>query len=77
MRAQAAGQLRNDFVPEDLVLLLIANAGVVRGTREATPGQMYRDAPARAHRLSQEILPLPLLARRANAMRGPRSVEPA
>jgi homoaconitase/3-isopropylmalate dehydratase large subunit len=42
MRAQAAGQLRNDFVPEDLVLLLIANAGVVRGTREATPGQMYR-----------------------------------
>lgn len=33
-RAQAVGQLRADFVPENFVLLLIANAGVVRGTRE-------------------------------------------
>ena len=30
-RAQAEGQLRADFVAEDLVLLLMANAGVVRG----------------------------------------------
>jgi hypothetical protein len=36
-RAQAAGALRLDFVPEALVLLLLANAGVVQGTREAAP----------------------------------------
>lgn len=36
-RAKAAGQLRADFVPEDFVLLLMANAGVVRATREAAP----------------------------------------
>ena len=36
-RAQAAGQLRSDFVPEDFVLLLMANAGAVQGTRELAP----------------------------------------
>ena len=30
-RAQAEGSLRSDFVPEDLVLVLMANAGVVQG----------------------------------------------
>jgi hypothetical protein len=28
---------RSDFVPEDLVLLLMANAGVVQGAGEAAP----------------------------------------
>jgi AcrR family transcriptional regulator len=41
-RAQAAGQLRSDFVPEDFVLLLMANAGVVQGTREAAPRAWQR-----------------------------------
>jgi AcrR family transcriptional regulator len=36
-RAQAEGSLRADFVPEDLVLLLMANAGVVRAMRHAAP----------------------------------------
>jgi AcrR family transcriptional regulator len=36
-RAQAEGKLRGDFVPEDFVLLLMANAGVVRGMRQAAP----------------------------------------
>jgi AcrR family transcriptional regulator len=36
-RAQAQGSLRADFVPEDVVLLLLANAGVVRATRAAAP----------------------------------------
>ncbi|WP_062316058.1 MULTISPECIES: TetR/AcrR family transcriptional regulator [Demequina] len=31
-RAQASGQLRADFVHQDLVMLLMANAGVVRAT---------------------------------------------
>jgi AcrR family transcriptional regulator len=41
-RAQAEGSLRADFVPEDLVLLLMANAGVVRATRDAAPDAWRR-----------------------------------
>jgi AcrR family transcriptional regulator len=36
-RAQREGSLRADFVPEDLVLLLMANAGVVRDAGRAAP----------------------------------------
>lgn len=36
-RAQEAGVLREDFVLEDLALLLMANAGVVRATRDVAP----------------------------------------
>jgi AcrR family transcriptional regulator len=36
-RAQEAGELREDFVPEDIPLLLMANAGVVQVTRDAAP----------------------------------------
>jgi AcrR family transcriptional regulator len=41
-RAQAQGALRADFVPEDVVLLLMANAGVVRATRHAAPDAWRR-----------------------------------
>lgn len=41
-RAQAEGALRADFVAEDVVLLLMANAGVVQGTREAAPTAWQR-----------------------------------
>ena len=36
-RAQAAGDLRDDFVPEDLPLVLMAHAGVVTATGDAAP----------------------------------------
>src|SRR5215213_9524025 len=36
-RAQTQGTLRPDFTLEDVVLLLMANAGVVQATREAAP----------------------------------------
>ena len=36
-RAKAAGKLRPDFVPEDLVMLLMANAGVISATSDAAP----------------------------------------
>ena len=36
-RAKAAGALRTDFVLEDLVLLLMANAGVVNATKGHAP----------------------------------------
>jgi AcrR family transcriptional regulator len=41
-RAQAEGGLRSDFVPEDLALLLMANAGVVQGTGDAAPDAWRR-----------------------------------
>jgi AcrR family transcriptional regulator len=37
VRAQAANALRADFVPEDLVVLLMANAGLVHRTATAAP----------------------------------------
>jgi AcrR family transcriptional regulator len=36
-RAQAQGSVRRDLVPEDVVLVMMANAGVVRGTGAAAP----------------------------------------
>ena len=36
-RAKAAGRLRDDFSPEDLVILLMANAGVIAATAGAAP----------------------------------------
>ena len=41
-RAQAQGMLRADFVSEDVVLLLMANAGVVRAMRDAAPDAWRR-----------------------------------
>jgi len=41
-RATSEGTLRSDFVPEDLVLLLMANAGVVQGAGEAAPDAWRR-----------------------------------
>ena len=42
-RAKASGELRADFEPEDLVLLLMANAGLIHRTTT--------DAPAASNRL--------------------------
>jgi AcrR family transcriptional regulator len=41
-RAQDQGTLRADFVPEDVVLLLLANAGVVRVMRTTAPDAWRR-----------------------------------
>lgn len=41
-RAKAAGQLREDFVREDLLVLLIANAALVHVTRAEAPGASRR-----------------------------------
>jgi AcrR family transcriptional regulator len=41
-RAKAEGSLRSDFVVEDLVLLLMANAGVVHGVGDAAPDAWRR-----------------------------------
>jgi AcrR family transcriptional regulator len=41
-RAQAQGSLRRDLVPEDIVLVMMANAGVVQGTAVAAPDAWRR-----------------------------------
>ena len=41
-RAKASGQLRDDFVPEDVVLLLMANAGVITAAGAAAPSAWRR-----------------------------------
>jgi AcrR family transcriptional regulator len=41
-RAQAQGDLRDDFVPEDVILVLMANSGVIHGTREHAPSAWER-----------------------------------
>ncbi len=41
-RAKAEGSLREDYVPEDLPLMLMANAGVLRGTAQAAPNAWRR-----------------------------------
>jgi AcrR family transcriptional regulator len=43
-RAKAAGRLREDFDPSDLVLLHMANAGVVNATGDAAPDAWRRVA---------------------------------
>ena len=42
VRAQAAGSLRSDFVPEDLILLLMANGGVVQAMSDIFPDAWQR-----------------------------------
>lgn len=55
-RAKVAGRLREDFTPEDLLLVYLANAGVVNATGEDAPDAWRRvvalmiqalEAPAR------------------------------
>lgn len=41
-RAKATGELRADFVPEDLVLLLMATAGVINATGDTAPDAWKR-----------------------------------
>uniref|UniRef100_A0AAU1M314 TetR/AcrR family transcriptional regulator n=1 Tax=Streptomyces sp. NBC_00148 TaxID=2903626 RepID=A0AAU1M314_9ACTN len=41
-RAQATGNLRHDFASQDLVILLMANAGVINATGDAAPDTWHR-----------------------------------
>jgi len=43
-RAKAAGKVRDDFTPEDVVILLMANAGVVNATASSAPTAWLRFA---------------------------------
>ncbi|MFB4285610.1 TetR/AcrR family transcriptional regulator [Nonomuraea sp. MTCD27] len=41
-RAKATGHLREDFTDQDMVILLMANAGVIAATTDAAPGAWRR-----------------------------------
>jgi AcrR family transcriptional regulator len=70
-RAQEAGALREDFVPEDVLLVQMANAGVVHATREAAPHAWRRmvafllESFRAGHTGPLPAAPTPLQARRA------------
>jgi AcrR family transcriptional regulator len=73
-RAKKAGRLREDFVGEDLLILLIANAALVHVTHAEAPGASQRlvalalDAFGRPDALA--LPPPPSTAEMASAMRG-------
>jgi AcrR family transcriptional regulator len=60
-RAQEEGTLRPDFVNEDFLLLLIANAGVVQATKEAAPHAWRRPVALmlQSFRADEQCGPLP------------------
>jgi hypothetical protein len=71
-RAKAAGQLRQDFVHQDLVLVLMANAGVVAGTGEAAPEAWRRLVAYLLQAFAAEAAePLPAAPHRAGDVPGP------
>lgn len=58
-RAKQAGRLRQDFVPEDIVMLLMATAGVISATQEAAPGTWKRLLAYLIQSFEQEAVELP------------------
>jgi hypothetical protein len=46
-KAKATRRLRDDFVPEDVPLVLMANAGVVAATADHAPESSDRHKPGR------------------------------
>jgi hypothetical protein len=69
-RARDAGQLRPDFVVDDLVLMLMANSGIRAGSPAAAVAASRRFAALaiQSFRASPETVPLPPAARLAPVM---------
>ncbi|WP_409474101.1 TetR/AcrR family transcriptional regulator [Streptomyces sp. HC307] len=61
-RAKATGHLREDFVSQDLVILLMANAGVVAATGDAAPDTWRRLVGHMLRSYAAPGAPLPSLA---------------
>lgn len=81
-RAKATGHLRSDFVSEDLVVLLMANAGVIAATGDDAPEAWRRLVGQMLRAFAAPGAPLPPLARApsspdlSRAMARPASNEP-
>jgi AcrR family transcriptional regulator len=77
-RAKAAGGLREDFVAEDLPMLLMANAGVIAATHDAAPETSARLVGYLLQAFSaQSAAPLPKAPtprRMYRSLRRPRTV---
>ncbi|WP_410611157.1 TetR/AcrR family transcriptional regulator [Amycolatopsis sp. lyj-109] len=61
-RAKATGHLRADFASEDLVVLLMANAGVIAATCDAAPGAWRRLVGQMLRAFATPDAPLPPIA---------------
>ena len=75
--AKEDGRLRSDFTPEDVLMILMANAGVIAATGEAAPGLSQRlvalvlqACPAQGAHL---LPPAPTGAQMFRALHGPRA----
>ncbi|HEY0639419.1 MAG TPA: helix-turn-helix domain-containing protein [Pseudonocardiaceae bacterium] len=75
-RAQAEGSLRADLVPEDVILILLANAGVVDATADSAPDAWRRSLALILEGLRAEgasdLPPSPCQGRLLAAFREPR-----
>ncbi|MFG2358422.1 TetR/AcrR family transcriptional regulator [Streptomyces sp. NPDC048521] len=60
-RAKAGGHLRDDFTSQDLVILLMANAGVINATGDAAPDTWRRLAAHMLRSYATPSAPLPPL----------------
>jgi AcrR family transcriptional regulator len=60
-RAKATGHLRADFVSQDLVILLMANAGVIAATGDAAPGSWRRLVGQMLRAFAAPDAPIPAL----------------
>lgn len=79
-RAKASGELRADCTPEDIVLLLLAVAGIIRHTGTAAPATTERFLSLaldgfRAEAATPAPPPIPRQKIRAALRRRPRSTE--
>jgi hypothetical protein len=75
-RAKEAGSLREDYSAEDLPLLLMANAGVLRGTATAAPRAWkrlveYLPQSFSCHRKLRPLPPAPSASQMARALKSP------
>lgn len=77
-RAKDAGRLRPDFSDKDLIILLMANAGVVTATQEVAPGASPRLVAYLLQAFDAEhAKPLPRVPRGTDLVRAMRQGHPA
>jgi AcrR family transcriptional regulator len=75
-KAKATGRLRRDFHPDDLIVLLMANAGVVAATADTAPGAWQRHIEYMLQAFaSDNTLPLPAPPARDALLRAMRRTQ--
>jgi hypothetical protein len=74
--AKASGRLRRDFHPDDLIVLLMANAGVVAATADTAPDAWQRHIEYMLQAFAADhTQPLPALPARNDLLRAMRRTQ--